>query len=398
MTAEVQNASSDLIETANIMIYLGACALNRQKPDQSRLLSTDFCQLYRESRRHMISALIGLTLKKADVFNENFMPSDLIAKWNQDINLNYVRSIRMDAERNKLISFMETNQIWYMPLKGIILKDYYPEFGMREMSDNDILYDPSGTALISKYMKSNGYSEQSKGYGHHYVFIKPPYYCFEMHHDLINYESRQIFVDYYRDPEKLLLKDSGNRYGYHFSEEEFYTFFVVHAFKHLEVSGTGLRTLFDWYVYLQKKYQVLDWNQINLKMEQLGICDFERDGRNLSRKLLTYPGNVGKLTASETELVNTMVISGVYGTLEQLCKNRLKKIQNQSGGKIDLKTSKRKYMLYRLFGTSDTYNKYPILKKYPVLIPFWVIKRIFLALTVKRKKVLSEIRQVHDIK
>ena len=398
MTAEVQNASLDLLETAHIIIYLGACALNRQKPDRSRLLSEDFYKLYKESRRQMISALIGLTLKKADVINENFMSSALIVKWNQDINVNYMRNIRMDAERSKLISFMEANQIWYMPLKGIILKDYYPEFGMREMSDNDILYDPSGSVLINKYMKSNGYSEQGKGCGHHNVFIKQPYYCFEMHHDLIEYGHRQVFNDYYQDPEKFLLKDSGNRYGYHFSDEEFYTFFVIHAFKHLEESGIGFRTLFDWYIYLQKKYKVLDWNQINKKMEQLGISDFERDGRNLSRKLLSNSANAEKLTTSETELLNTMVISGVYGTSEQYYKNRLKKIQMHSGGKIDLNASKRKYLLNRLFGTLDTYNNYPLLKKYPVLIPFWEIKRIFKALTVSRKKVMAEIRQIRNIK
>lgn len=221
----------------------------------------------------------------------------------------------MDAERSRLISFMETNQIWYVPLKGIILKDYYQEYGMREMSDNDILYDPSGLTLIEKYMKSNGYSEESKGYGNHDVFIRQPYYRFEMHHDLVDYGQQQVFVDYYRDPEKFLLKDPGSRYGRHFSDEEFYIFFVVHAFEH-----------------------------------------FERDDRNLSRKLLAYTENAGKLTASETGRLNTMVVSGVYGTTEQYYKNSLKGIQNQSGGKMDLKAAKRKCMLNRLLDTSDIFK------------------------------------------
>lgn len=36
---------------------------------------------------------------------------------------------------------MEQRGIWYLPLKGIILKEFYPSVGMRQMSDNDILFD-----------------------------------------------------------------------------------------------------------------------------------------------------------------------------------------------------------------------------------------------------------------
>lgn len=47
MPAEAQYIFSDLLGTARIIIYLGACALNRQQPDQSLLLSMDFDQIYR---------------------------------------------------------------------------------------------------------------------------------------------------------------------------------------------------------------------------------------------------------------------------------------------------------------------------------------------------------------
>lgn len=31
--------------------------------------------------------------------------------------------------------------IWYLPLKGVILKEMYPVYGIRQMADNDILFD-----------------------------------------------------------------------------------------------------------------------------------------------------------------------------------------------------------------------------------------------------------------
>ena len=49
----------------------------------------------------------------------------------------------LDAERHRLEKNLTEHGIWYMPLKGSILKDWYPKFGMREMADNDILFDAS---------------------------------------------------------------------------------------------------------------------------------------------------------------------------------------------------------------------------------------------------------------
>lgn len=60
----------------------------------------------------------------------------------------------------------------YLPLKGIIMKDYYPSVGMRQMSDNDILFDADAWERMEKHMISEGYKAEYVGKGNHYVYHK----------------------------------------------------------------------------------------------------------------------------------------------------------------------------------------------------------------------------------
>ena len=43
---------------------------------------------------------------------------------------------------------MEENSVKHASLKGVVMQNYYPKFGMREMGDNDILYEWNGTELV----------------------------------------------------------------------------------------------------------------------------------------------------------------------------------------------------------------------------------------------------------
>ena len=135
------------------MIYLASCGVNESNPDAEFIKEIDLEQLYDMSCVHSMEALIGMVLKQAGV--------SLSKEWNEKIAKAIRKNLLFDAERAKLLSFMEQQGIWYLPLKGIILKDYYPALGMRQMSDNDILFDYSFSKEIQKYMVSQGYKRQS---------------------------------------------------------------------------------------------------------------------------------------------------------------------------------------------------------------------------------------------
>ena len=78
-------------------------------------------------------------------------------------------------EKAALFNRLEQEGIWYMPIKGAVLKDYYPEFGMREMSDYDILYDASRSDDLKRVMEGLGFStERFDTTSNHDVFFKKP--------------------------------------------------------------------------------------------------------------------------------------------------------------------------------------------------------------------------------
>lgn len=121
------------------MIYLVSFGINSKcKPDEKcleryRTNEENRKELFRMSAKYFIDALVGTTLKQAGV---------VLPKYWEERMVKTVRKVLLfDAERKKLCAWMESEHIWYLPLKGIVLKDYYPSVGMRQMSDNDILFD-----------------------------------------------------------------------------------------------------------------------------------------------------------------------------------------------------------------------------------------------------------------
>ena len=152
-------------------------------------------------------------------------------------------------------------------------------------------------------------------------YIKPPLSNFEMHRALFGERHDQKLFEYYRNVKKRLLKDEGNQYGYHFNPEDFYIFMIAHEHKHYSTGGTGLRSLLDTYVFLQKN--TLDTECVEAETAKLGIEYYEQMNRSLAQKLFSKNGE--KLTAGEEKMLDYIISSGTYGTLEHIIENRLKR-------------------------------------------------------------------------
>ena len=358
------------------LIYLLTCAVNGTVPDSERIAALDLGKLYRQAKFHTVRAAVCIALERAGITDSAFVEAKSKA----------VRKVvYFDIERGNLFTEFERQGIWYMPLKGSVLKSLYPETGMREMADNDILFDKTRQADVVKIMTANGYKAEVVGKSNHDVYKKPPVLNFEMHTALFGESHDEKFYEYYREPLSLMIKDEGNKYGYHFSDDDFYVYMTAHEYKHFSGGGTGIRSLLDCYVYMKTKGESLDFGYIENQLELLGIADFERKRREAALRVFEN-GDVSGLNEDEKELLNRYLYSGTYGTMENSVKSRIEKQFRKTGSR-----SKWTYIKSRVFPDLKTMTvACPFVNNNPLLYPVGFVVRLVRGSTVKRKQISRE--------
>ncbi len=298
------------------------------------------------------------------------------------------KGILLDLEREKICTFLEESHIWYMPLKGVILKELYPKTVMRQMADNDILYDKSGQKQLMNYMTKCGYTVESVGKLHHDVYVRPPIYNFEMHTELFSKSHNKNFYIYYSKIENYLVKDNGKNYAYHLTDEDFYIYMTAHEYKHYNLGGTGLRSLLDRFLYIKKKEKSLNWDYIDRQIKILGISDFESESRKLSKEIFSG-ADISDMTESESEMLKYYIFSGTYGTMKNIVNKRMKTFSEKNG-----RCSNFGYLWRRIFPPAEFYKQYfPFFYKHKILIPVIWTFRLIRGMTLGRKKIKSELNK-----
>ena len=152
------------------LLYLLNFSLNDPKIDLIRVLSVDLPNIFSLAEYHKLTACVAFALENIGLDDETLKP------WKQAKSMAIRKNILLNNERKQIYDYMEDNSIIHVSLKGIVLQDFYPKFGMREMGDNDILYDPTYQEQMHDFMLSRGYHTEFYKKIHHDEYQKPPLY------------------------------------------------------------------------------------------------------------------------------------------------------------------------------------------------------------------------------
>ena len=374
--------SMKLKKGTKILLYLTACALNN-KNSKKDITEEQGRRLLSLAHRHTTGALTAIAVESNESHKET-LSREQIKKWTSVKAAAVKRRVLFDMERERLLKIAEKEGIWYCPLKGIILQDLYPSYEMREMSDNDILFDEKKRDKLKEIMLSEGYALEDHGVTNHDLYTKAPVYNFEFHTKLFMHTFSTRFTGYYENVKEKLLKDEGNDFGYHFTDEDFYIYITAHAYKHYKEGGLGIRALADSYIYNLKKND-LDRKYISAECKKLGIDSFEKLTRRVAFKLFEDPGktyaNVAALTDKEKEFLSYISFTGSYCTKEDFIKSRIKR----SG-------SKGRYVFRRLVPDINYYKEaHPFLYKNRIFIPAFLVYRAGKVLVNDRNTIVKEL-------
>ena len=226
--------------------------------------------------------------------------------------------------------------------------------------------------------------------GNHDVYEKEPVYNFEMHTSLFGEAHNEIWAEYYKDIQSKLNK-SDNHFQYSFTDEDFYIYFIVHAFKHFDGCGTGIRYFVDSYVYQNAKN--LDWGYIEEELDKLGVLAFEKTFRSISMKIFGKGEAVSRLNREEYSMLCDSMFAGTYGNLQSGVEKKLHKMQGNED-KITNRT-KMKYYMSRLFPPMSFIKAYhPLVYRIKIIIPLFIVFRMVRGVLINGEKLMKEAKMV----
>ena len=374
----------DYKQNAYYLMYLIRCVLNDRIPAKEKLDKMNLSGIFAVAKAHSLTAIAAYALESAGIYNKEF---------EEEKNKAIRKEIILDAERERVLAELEKASIWYMPLKGIVIKDLYPLIGMRQMADQDILFDKKSSEKVRHIMKNLGFSTKLYDGSNHDIYHKPPVCNFEMHTELFPKTFDMNLFDYFSGIKNRLVKDKSKYYCYQLNKEDFYLFLVAHNYKHYSISGTGLRTIVDTYLYNKRYKGVVDMKYVESECVKLGIAQFERQLRELSMHLI---GGY-KLTAEERQLFDYIVLSGTYGTIQNKVNNEIANCKHNCFSSI-------RYIVTRLQVPISRKNPqyrsvsacYPWFYKNKLRISLFFFYRIGKALTSKRTLSKVELKTVFN--
>ena len=366
------------LKAALDLIYLVSCAVNEVKPDKEICSNMELADVYDCMRQHALSAAAACALEQAIE-----LPDDI-----KEAKYKAFRRVSMlNVERARILGELEARGIWYMPMKGIVLMDYYPVTAMREMSDNDILCDGERMADVRSVMEDLGFKCTSFGKIHHDVYEKPLQIEFEMHRSFFERIKHPELLAYYENIKGRLIRDSADSFGYHMTNEDMYIYLICHLHNHYEKMGTGLRSLLDIYLFRKRCGKALDSDYIDAELNKLGLSEFESNIRLLAEKTFSF----AELSENELDMLGFFIDSGSHGTMENIM---MSKLDNDDSGK-----AKSKYLLKRVFPSrEDLKRTHPTVYRHKALYPLWLAYRPIRGALTHPKGIVREVRRLKKFK
>ena len=126
----------------------------------------------------------------------------------------------------------------------------------------------------------------------------------------------------------------------------------------------------------------LDWDYIAAETEKLGIKSFEEKNRSLATHLF----GEGDLTEEDREMLQYVIQSGTYGTIQNSVNN---KVEKYGGGLI----GRARYIMNRVVLPMEVVKQsFPVFYKYKVLLPFLPAYRLIKGLRTGRRRISTELK------
>ena len=264
-------------------------------------------------------------------------------------------ALKFDLE--SICRLFENEGIVHIPLKGSVIREYYPKPEMRTSCDIDVLIHKEDLKKARELLENKLGFKYNDKCGHDISFWSPANIEIELHHTLFEHnfdEKNQLDkVWQYATP------CEGFTYKHELDKAFFMFYHIVHMAKHIRTGGCGIRPFLDL-VILEEKFGY-DKDAFMKLISQASLETFTKKVFDVAHMWF------GTMEPDETaDLMAQYVFgAGAYGSIE-----------NQVARSLAKNGSKFSSIFSRVFISSKELGvMYPVVQKHPVLTPVFEVIR-----------------------
>ena len=354
------------------MDLISAEIFSRPLCDIGELSDEDLNSLYKISKSHDLSHILASALESTSVLKPEY---EVTEKFKKSLFASIYRYEKSKFDLNEICTLFAAEGIDHMPLKGAVIRTFYPKPYLRTSCDLDILVkeddvERATALLVERLNYKPGKKEQ-----HDISFFTPSGGHIELHFKLAEqgFKDSRSLSEIWQSGEAKEI----SRHRFEMTPEMFLFFHIYHTAKHFVHGGCGIKPFIDLLIiknkigYDEKKAEAL--------LAKEGFFEFYKKAMSLSE--IWFDDK--KHTPTTNDMEDFILGGGVYGNVEQ----QIAMSQGKKGGKLG-------HLLSRIFLPYKTMLVYyPSLSKCPVLFPAYQVFRWFRILFCGgSRRVMNEIR------
>lgn len=326
-------------------------------PIKEALSEEELVALYRLSKHQDMAHIVATELARQKKLGEG----EVSAKFKKQQMIAVLRYERINYELSAVCELLEAEGIDHIPLKGAVIREYYPEPWMRTSADIDMLVHREELERAKNIICERlGYQTDEVLLEHDISMFSPSGVHLELHFATMEeYCAVNAKAVLERIWEYAYLKE-GCKHRYLISDDLFYFYHIAHMAKHFEYGGVGLRFYLDMWLLNN-----VDHNREKREslLKEGGLYTFEQVASELCR---VWFGNA-KHSKGTLRMQAHVLQNGIYGSSEgKTAWNQIKK-----GGKV-------KHVLSLIFLPYDQMvYRYPSVQRHKILFPLYQVRRWF---------------------
>jgi hypothetical protein len=376
------------------LVNLLGAAVGNQKPERFDWEAIDWKAVYELAKLHAVHPLLFPILNRLDI--KKAPEAELLAEWQRSTLISVSDQLQHVYQAGKVLDLFNEAGIPVIALKGLVLRDLYPQPELRTMSDADILIHEEDIPLAKDILLGIGYRQE--GFSpKHISFSHANYPHIEVHWTVVDsdiFKNAAWFNEAAWDNAVSCTACSTS--ALMLSTEHQILHLCLHMARHIMSSGIGLRQLCDLVLLLEAKKLEINWTSLNEKIKSCGLQAFYTAILTVCIKLFGLELPESSLhKASDNlkhidELIEDILSGGVFGK-ESTNLNLAKFLLRYTNEHKKPSSSKITLYLSLLFPPPQRLDKkFTYAKQYPVLTPIAWLHRLMVYIFFKKDFTLSE--------